>query len=136
MAIRTYKQNQVKVKIAGFDVDEISEDDEITIEYDRERITKKLDINKGGVYAIREGSPAKITIPILVGSRWMSALNALQKADQQIPLAIADRNGYAGAKLHITSSCMIQDAGVSYGADAPTINYVFDVMHLDEWILP
>jgi len=131
-----YKQEKVIFTIAGIPVDDIAEDSEITVEYDRDRITKQNDIRDGGIFSVRVGKPAKITVPIMQHSRWNTVLLNYRNLDKMIPISLSDRNDYGNGTTFITAHAMIQDSGASFGAEATSRSYVFEVMHLTDVTAP
>jgi len=131
-----YKQDKVVFSLAGIPVDDIPEDGEITVEYDRDRITKQLDFEQGGIFSTKNGKPARISVPILQHSKWHVILSNYRNLDEMIVVSLADRNDYAGATTFIGAHAMIQDPSVSFGTDATSKTYVFEVMHLMDVTIP
>ena len=131
-----YKQHKVVFSIAGVPVDDIAEDEEITIEYDRDRISKQLDIHEGGIFSLRSGKPAKITVPILQHSKWISRLDTIINAEQMIPITLEDRNEYGSRQSFIGAYALVQDPNVSFGSEASSRSYVFEVIHLQTITAP
>lgn len=96
-----YKQSEVIFAVLGIPMEDIAEDEEISVEYDRDRITKQNDIKQGGIFSVRNGKPAKISVPILQHSRWHSVLANYRNLDQMIPVSLSDRNNYGSATTFI-----------------------------------
>lgn len=131
-----YRQKKVVVAVGGIPITGIPEDEEITVEYDREHITKKLDINDGGMFSARAGKPARITVPILPNSRWISILNGYKATDKMVAITVTDANDYQAASTFISAYAVIQDSGASYGSEVSSRSFVFDVMNLIEISIP
>ena len=125
-----YKQHKVFFTIGGIPVEDIAEDEAIQIEYDRDRISKKLDIHEGGIFSLRSGKPAKITVPTLPHSKWISRLDAIIKAEQMVPITLEDRNDYGNKQSFISAHALVQDPNVEFGTEASSRSYVFEVIHL------
>lgn len=131
-----YKQKKVIVSAFGIPITGIPEDEEITIEYDREHVSKKLDVNDGGMFAVRAGKPARITVPILPNSRWVGILNGYKAIDKMVPITITDANPYNSASTFISADSLIQDSSATYGAETTSRSFIFEVMNLIEINIP
>ncbi len=136
MATSIYKQSKVIFSIAGIPVTDIAEDGEITVEYDRDRVTKQNDINTGGIFSVRNGKPAKITVPIMRNSRWHTIISNYKNIDKMVAVSLADRNDYGSNKTYVSTHAMIQDAPDTFGADASSVGYVFEIVHLMDITAP
>ncbi|MEG0151555.1 MAG: hypothetical protein RR744_00050 [Cellulosilyticaceae bacterium] len=131
-----YKQNKVIFSVAGIPVEDIAEDEEITINYDRDRISKQLDIGKGGIFSVRDGNPATIEVPILQHSKWISILTNYKKLDKMVAISLEDKNDYNNTAMFVSAHAMIQNVPVSYGSEASSRTFVFEIMHLEDIIIP
>lgn len=131
-----YKQNKVIFSVNGIPMEDIAEDESISIEYDRERISKQLDIHEGGIFSLRSGKPARISVPVLQHSRWISILSAYRNAEQMVAISLEDKNDYGNAQVFVSAHAMIQDPNVEYGAEASSRVFVFEVIHLSDVTLP
>ena len=131
-----YKQSKVIFSVAGIPMEDIAEDESISIEYDRERISKQLDIHEGGIFSLRSGKPARITVPVLQHSRWISILSEYRNAEQMVPISLEDKNEYGNAQTFVAAHAMIQDPNVEYGTEASSRTFVFEIIHLTDVTLP
>lgn len=131
-----YKQNKVIFSVAGIPVEDIAEDAEITINYDRDRISKQLDISKGGIFSVRDGNPATIEVPILQHSKWISILTGYKKLDQMVPITLSDMNEYGNTAMFVSAHAMLQNVPVAYGSEASSRTFVFEIIHLEDIITP
>lgn len=131
-----YKQSNVILSVNGVPVEDIAEDDAISVDFDRDRITKQLDINNGGLFSVRGGSPARISVPIMQHSRWIAILAGYKAAETMVTVSLEDKNDYDSAAMFITAHAMIQDVPVAYGTEASTRTYIFEIINLQEIILP
>lgn len=131
-----YKQHKVVFSVNGMPVTDIAEDEGITIEYDRERISKKLDMHEGGIFSLRSGKPARITVPILQHSRWISRLATLINAEQMVAISLEDKNDYGSTQSFISAYALIQDPNVEYGTEASSRSFAFEVIHLTDITAP
>jgi hypothetical protein len=127
-----YKQSNVIFSVNGVPVVDIAEDSEITIEYDRERISKQLDIHEGGIFSLRSGKPAKITLELLQHSNWISILSAYRNAEAMVAVTLEDKNEYGNAMVFASAFAMIQDPAVSYGTEASSRSFVFEIINLTD----
>ena len=132
MSVSIYKLSEVKFLAFGVPVEDMPEDGEIRIEYDRPRVTKLKDINRGGLYGWREGKPATVSIQVLPGSDWVARFQNYRNLGKTLPIAIVDNNDYAGKAKFICSKAMIQDGGVGYTSDPTPVDFVFECMQLDD----
>ena len=121
-----YKLKNIIVSVDGVEVTDIEEDGEITVEFDRDNVSKQLDRNDGGLFSYRDGFPCKITLPILQHSTWITALNALINTGAMVSINIRDLNDYTSASIIDVRHAMIQMPGISYGAEASSRSYVFE----------
>lgn len=131
-----YKQHKVVFSVDGVPVTDIAEDEGITIEYDRERISKKLDMHEGGIFSLRSGKPARINVPILQHSRWISILAGIINAEKMVAISLEDKNEYGNTQSFISAHALIQDPNVEYGTEASSRVYVFEVIHLTDITAP
>lgn len=131
-----YKQSRVIFSVNGVPMEDIAEDESITIEYDRERISKQLDIHEGGIFSLRSGKPARITVPVLQHSRWISLLSAYRNAEQMVAVSLEDKNEYGNAQTFVAAHAMIQDPNVEYGTEASSRSFAFEIIHLTDVTLP
>lgn len=131
-----YKQSKVIFSVNGVPMEDIAEDESISIEYDRERISKQLDIHEGGIFSLRSGKPARISVPVLQHSRWISILSAYRNAEQMVAISLEDKNDYGNAQVFVSAHAMIQDPNVEYGTEASSRVFVFEVIHLSDVTLP
>lgn len=131
-----YKQSKVIFSVNGVPMEDIAEDESITIEYDRERITKQLDIHEGGIFSLRSGKPAKISVPVLQHSKWISILSAYRNAEGMVAVSLEDKNEYGNAQTFVSAHAMIQDPNVEYGTEASSRTFVFEIIHLTDVTLP
>lgn len=134
--VQVYKFSEVIFSIATIPVEDIPEDGEIRVTYDRERITKQNDVNTGGIYSWRHAKPARIEVPILPHSNWVAWLQNYRNQGKMIPIALEDRNAYNSRGKFICPKAMIQDAEVVYGADAQAQTFIFECIHLDDAYAP
>ncbi len=131
-----YKQSNVIFSVNGVPMVDIAEDEAITIEYDRERISKQLDIHEGGIFSLRSGKPAKISVPVLQHSRWVSILSAYRNAEAMVAVSLEDKNNYGNAQVFVSAHAMIQDPNIEYGTEASSRTFVFEIIHLSDVTLP
>lgn len=131
-----YKQSKVIFSVNGVPMEDIAEDESITIEYDRERISKQLDIHEGGIFSLRSGKPARITVPVLQHSRWISILSAYRNAEKMVAVSLEDKNEYGNAQTFVAAHAMIQDPNVEYGTEASSRSFAFEIIHLTDVTLP
>lgn len=131
-----YKQSNVIFSVNGVPMVDIAEDEAITIEYDRERISKQLDIHEGGIFSLRSGKPAKISVPVLQHSRWISILSAYRNAEAMVAVSLEDKNNYGNAQVFVSAHAMIQDPNIEYGTEASSRTFVFEIIHLSDVTLP
>lgn len=131
-----YKQSKVIFSVNGVPMEDIAEDESITIEYDRERISKQLDIHEGGIFSLRSGKPARITVPVLQHSRWISILSAYRNAEKMVAISLEDKNEYGNAQTFVAAHAMIQDPNVEYGTEASSRSFAFEIIHLTDVTLP
>lgn len=137
MAVSTYHQSEVKFSVFGIPVTDIPQDAEITVEYDEDKITKTIDCSGGGgIFSVRDSTPAKITVPILPNSRWVAILNGYMTSNKMMPVILKDMNDYAGATSYVSAHAMLQRTSGSYGAEATNKEYTFEVIQLLEATLP
>lgn len=136
MSVDVYKQEEIKFKVAGITVNGIREESSIKVEFDRERISKTIDVNGGGLFNLRAGKPAKITVPILVNSKWNTILANYRNTGKMVPVSLMDMNKYSGRMNFVSGHAMIQDPGFDYGAEAGEVEYIFEVIHLSDISLP
>ena len=131
-----YKQNKVIFTVDGVPVNDIAEDSEIRVSYDRERISKQLDINKGGIFSLRDGKPATIEIEIMQHSEWMSILANYRNLEKMVAVSLSDMNSYGNKSSFVSAHAMIQDPEFSYGAEAASRTFRFEIIHLADVTLP
>lgn len=131
-----YKQSNVIFSVNGIPMVDIAEDESITIEYDRERISKQLDIHEGGIFSLRSGKPARISVPVLQHSRWISILSAYRNAETMVAVSLEDKNNYGNAQVFVSAHAMIQDPNVEYGTESSSRTFVFEIIHLSDVTLP
>ncbi|MGL5716967.1 MAG: hypothetical protein ACRCX2_28385 [Paraclostridium sp.] len=131
-----YKQSNVIFSVNGVPMTDIAEDESITIEYDRERISKQLDIHDGGIFSLRTGKPARITVPVLQHSRWLSILAGYRNAEAMVEVSLEDKNDYGNAMTFVSAHAMIQDPAVEYGTEASSRSFVFEIIHLSDITAP
>jgi hypothetical protein len=131
-----YKQSKVIFSVNGVPMQDIAEDESISISYDRERISKQLDIHEGGIFSLRSGKPARISVPVLQHSRWVSILNAYRDSELMVAVSLEDKNEYGNAQSFVSAHAMIQDPAVEYGTEAQSRVYEFEIIHLSEITLP
>ncbi|MGL5717429.1 MAG: hypothetical protein ACRCX7_11080 [Cetobacterium sp.] len=131
-----YKQSKVIFSVNGVPMEDIAEDESITVDYDRERITKQLDIHEGGIFSLRSGKPARITVPVLQHSRWISLLSAYRNAEAMVAISLEDKNDYGNAQVFVSAHAMIQDPNVEYGTEASSRSFAFEIIHLSDVVLP
>lgn len=134
--IDVYKFSEVIFTVMAIPVDDMPEDGEITITYDRDRVTKTKDIQTGGLYNWRHGKPARVTVQILPHSQWVAALQNYRNLGMPVAIGIEDRNGYASKAKFVCEKAMIQDGEVSFGAEAAPVTFVFECMQLDDLYAP
>lgn len=130
--IDVYKFSEVIFSVGGLTVDDIPEDGEIKITYDRERITKQHDVTTGGLYSWKHAKPAKVEVPILQNSNWVAYLQNYRNLGKMIPIALEDRNKYNSRAKFVCLKAMIQDTEVTYATDAQSQVFVFECIHLDD----
>lgn len=121
-----YKLKNIIVSVDGVEMADISEDDGITIAFDRENVSKQLDRNDGGIFSYKDGFPCKITIPVLQHSPWITALNLLITTGSMVSINVRDVNDYGSAVVVDVRHAMIQMPEISFGAEAGTRPYVFE----------
>lgn len=121
-----YKLKNIIVSVDGVEMADISEDDGITIAFDRENVSKQLDRNDGGIFSYKDGFPCKITIPVLQHSPWITALNLLITTGSMVSINVRDVNDYGSAVVVDVRHAMIQMPEISFGAEAGTRSYVFE----------
>ncbi|MGL5713873.1 MAG: hypothetical protein ACRCX2_12695 [Paraclostridium sp.] len=131
-----YKQSNVIFSVNGVPMTDIAEDESISIEYDRERITKQLDIHEGGIFSLRSGKPARISVPVLQHSRWLSILSAYRNAESMVAISLEDKNDYGNAMTFVSAHAMIQDPAVEYGTEASSRTFIFEIIHLSDVTAP
>lgn len=134
--IGIYKFSEVIFSVGTIPVDDIPEDGEIRVTYDRERVTKQIDVTTGGIYSWKHAKPARIEVPILPHSPWVSALQNYRNLGKLIPIALEDKNDYGSGAKFICAKAMIQDSEVSYGTDATSYTFIFECIHLDDVYAP
>lgn len=127
-----YKQSEVIFSVAGIPVEDIPEEGEIRVAYDRERITKQKDTEEGGLFSWRKGKPASIEVPILPHSRWVSVLMNLRNEGKMFPVILEDKNTYESKIKYVSLHTMVQDPEKGYGADAEAMTFRFECMQLDD----
>jgi hypothetical protein len=132
MAGAVYKQSKVIFSVAGVPVNDIAEDSEISVTYDRDRITKQNDINEGGIFSLKDGKPAAIEVEIMPHSPWISILANYRNAELTVPISLSDKNDYGNTTTFIAADAMIQDPAFSYGSDATPRTFRFEVLHLTD----
>jgi len=125
-----YKQSNVIFSVNGIPVTDIAEGEEIRVTYDRDRITKTLDISGGGIFNVRLGKPSRIEVPILQHSRWISVLANYKNTDQMVTVALSDMNDYSNTVTLASAHAMIQDPEISFGEEASSRTFVFDIINL------
>jgi len=127
-----YKQSNVKVSFESVVCTDIPEDEDIVVEYPEDHWTSQANIGGGGIYSARSSRKARITVPIMQGSKWISILNTYKLADKMITVTVSDNNSYDGASTFISAYSVIQDSGASYGTEASSRTFVFECMHILE----
>lgn len=123
-----YKARNVITRVGGLILDDILEDGEIRIAYDRPNVTKQIDIHDGGIFSYKTGFPCTVTIPIMQNSRWITILNAYVTAGAMTSLVIRDANDYDSALVIDIKHCMLQTADVVFGSEATAREYVFEAI--------
>ncbi|MGL5051264.1 MAG: hypothetical protein ACRC6E_11675, partial [Fusobacteriaceae bacterium] len=98
--------------------------------------SKQMDIHEGGIFSLRSGRPAKISVSILQHSRWISILSAYKNAELMVAISLEDKNEYGNAQSFISAHAMIQDPSVEYGTESSSRTFVFEIIHLSEVTLP
>lgn len=131
-----YKQKNVIFSVNGVPVKDIAEDSSITVEYDRERISKQLDIHNGGIFSLRSGKPARISIEIMQHSPWISILAGYRVAESMVAVDLNDLNYYGSSVQFASGHAMIQDPNVEYGTEASSRTFVFEIIHLADVTSP
>lgn len=131
--VDVYKLSEVIFSIATIPVEDIAEDAEIRVTYDRERITKTNDVNTGGLYNWRNAKPARVEVPILPNSPWVNALQNYRNLGEMISIALEDRNKYASRGKFICPKAMIQDPEIVFGSEAEPITFTFECIQLDDF---
>lgn len=131
--IHIYKFSEVIFSINTIPVDDIPEDGEISIEYDRDRVTKQIDVNTGGIYSWKHGKPARVTIQILPNSRWVNALQNYRNLGKPLAITIEDRNDYESKPKFVCGKAMVLDGDVSFGTDATPVTFIFECIQLDDF---
>jgi hypothetical protein len=132
MAAAVYKQNKVIFTVGGVPVNDIAEDSEISVSYDRDRISKRMDINEGGIFSLKDGKPAAIEVEIMQHSEWISILANYRNTELTVPITLSDRNDYGNTTTFVAADAMIQDPSFSYGAEATSRSFRFEVLHLSD----
>lgn len=127
-----YKQSEVIFSVAGMPVDDMPEDGEIRVTYDRERITKQKDTEEGGLFSWKKGKPAVIEVGVLPHSRWISYLMNLRNTGVMFPVILEDKNEYESKIKYVSLYTMVQDPEKGYGADAEAMTFRFECMQLDD----
>lgn len=130
--IDIYKFSEVIFTVNTLAIEDMPEDGEITIEYDRDRVTKLKDVGVGGIYGWRHGKPARVTIQILPNSQWVAALQNARNLGIPVAIGIEDRNEYESKAKFVCSKAMIQDGQVSFTADPTPVTFIFECMQLDD----
>ncbi len=130
--VAVYKQSDVIFSIFGIPVDDIPEEGEIRVTYDRSRIEKQKDTNLGGLFSWRNGKPGAIEVPILPHSRWVAYLMNYRNLGKMCAVSLKDENDYE-SKIHYESLyTMVQDPEKGYGANAEAMIFRFECMQLDD----
>lgn len=124
-----YKSKNVLVTIDGIPLEDILEDGEIQITFDRENVSKQLDLNDGGLFSYRSGFPAKVIIPVMQNSIWITTLNAAIMTGTMMSIALADANDYVGRVIFQADYCMAQMPDITFGPEAGAREYVFEVIN-------
>lgn len=130
--VNVYKQSEVIFSVMGIPVEDMPEDGEIRVTYDRERITKQKDTEEGGLFSWKKGKPAVIEISVLPHSRWVGALMNLRNLGTMFPVILEDRNAYESKIKYVSLYTMVQDPEKGYGADAEAMTFRFECMQLDD----
>lgn len=131
--VEIYKFSEVIVSINAMPVEDIPEDGEVTITYDRPRVTKQIDVNTGGIYSWKHGKPAQITFQVLPHSAWVNALQNWRNLGQPLAITIEDRNGYASRPKFVCGKAMVLDGDVSFGTDATPVTFTIECIQLDDF---
>lgn len=125
-----YMQSKVVFSVGGIPVTDIAEGEEIRVTYDRESVSKTLSIEGGGLFNVRLGKPARIEVPILQHSRWISVLSNYKNLHQMVPISLSDMNDYGNTVTLASAHAMIQDPEVSFGEEATSRVFIFDIINL------
>lgn len=110
-------------------IEDIFEDGEVTVTIDREIITKQLDRDNGGLFSVKSGIPAQISVPIMSNSKWIPILDAAIMGEVTMAIIIQDENKYPGAKRYSFPICMGQIPEISFGSEAGATTYVFEAIN-------
>lgn len=134
--IAIYKYSEVIFAVNTIPVEDMPEDSTISIEYDRDRVTKQIDVNTGGIYSWKHGKPARVTIQVFQHSPWVSALQNYRNLGKPVAITIEDRNTYDSRAKFACAKAMIQDGAVEFGTDATAVTFTFECIHLDDAYVP
>lgn len=124
--------NAASIAIPLDQVKDIMEDGEIRIEIDRPSISKTLDNADGGIFNERAGFPAKITIPIMMNSKWIPILESAIDTSSMLSLTIKDTNNYDGKFTFYAPYTMIQKPNATFGPEIGAIEYEFEAINVDK----
>ena len=127
----TYKPDKVIFTAFGVAVDELSESNFITVEYDVDQVTKINDLEEGGIYSVRKSKPGVIKISLLPSSRWVTLFANYSKLRTPLAISIEDKNTYDNRfKFFCEKAMILQEPVPSFDSEAQPIEVTFTCINL------